>query len=145
MLIILGRYILSDAFVQFLNFILQHYGNFLLVIFESVFPLFGLHSLTFFLNVQMQIVFYSPVDFTKNILIYLMEIKRSSALNILFSDTFILTLLNSLANHIFFYILFLSFGSFSLIGAIYLHCFCLFIFLLIHSQYKFKFYTIVMT
>ena len=50
-------WLLSDAFVQFLNFILPHYCNFLLVIFWISFPSFGLHSLPSFLNVQMQVVF----------------------------------------------------------------------------------------
>ena len=61
------------AFVHILNLILPPYCNFLLVIFESIFPIFGLHS-SFFLNVQVQVVFYSPVGFNNNILIYWMEI-----------------------------------------------------------------------
>ena len=124
---------LSDTLEQFLNFIQPHYCNFLLVIFESIFPLFGLHSLPSFLNVQMQIVFYSPVGFISNILIYWVEIQRSNAFNILFSGTFILTLtffnksyFINLSQKIFYFIyLFLSLGSFSPFGVLCLHFFFL--------------------
>jgi len=45
-----------------------------MVIFESNFPLFVLASLPSFLNVNMQMDFYSPVGFVSNILKYWVEI-----------------------------------------------------------------------
>ena len=46
----LRLWFLSDGFLQILNFILLPCCNFHLVIFESIFPFFGLYFLSFFLR-----------------------------------------------------------------------------------------------